>query len=66
MVTLHPAGFTHGPHPKALKNVLKQTKSATDEVAVMVDARDALEIGAAAQAVEWAAYVDSWKGAAGD
>ena len=66
MVTLHPAGFTHGPHPKALKNVLKQTKSVADEVAVMVDARDALEIGAAAQAVEWAAYVDSWKGAAGD
>jgi homogentisate 1,2-dioxygenase len=65
MVTLHPAGFTHGPHPKALKNVLKQPKSATDEVAVMVDARDALEIGGAAKSVEWAGYVDSWKGAKG-
>jgi len=29
----------------------------------MVDARDALEIGAAAKSVEWAGYVDSWKGA---
>ena len=44
MVTLHPAGFTHGPHPKALKNMLTQSKPATDEVAVMIDARDALEI----------------------
>lgn len=65
MMTLHPAGFTHGPHPKALQNVLRQPKSATDEVAVMVDARDALELGAAARTVEWAGYVDSWK-AAGD
>jgi homogentisate 1,2-dioxygenase len=62
MMTLHPAGFTHGPHPKALQNMLKQSKPATDEVAVMVDARDALEVGAAAKSVEWANYVDSWKG----
>jgi homogentisate 1,2-dioxygenase len=62
MITLHPAGFTHGPHPKALQNMLKQSKPATDEIAVMVDARDALEIGAAARSVEWAGYVDSWKG----
>jgi homogentisate 1,2-dioxygenase len=65
MMTLHPAGFTHGPHPKALKNVLRQPKSATDEIAVMVDTRDALEIGSAARSVEWAGYVDSWKGAKG-
>ena len=61
MVTLHPGGFTHGPHPKALKNMLQQPKTGTDEIAVMVDTRDALEIGAAAQAVEWKGYVDSWK-----
>jgi homogentisate 1,2-dioxygenase len=62
MMTLHPAGFTHGPHPKALKNMLRQSKPATDEIAVMVDARDALEITPAAKSVEWAGYVDSWKG----
>jgi homogentisate 1,2-dioxygenase len=61
MMTLHPAGFTHGPHPKALRNMLVQTKPATDEVAVMVDARDALEASDAAAAVEWTGYVDSWK-----
>jgi homogentisate 1,2-dioxygenase len=62
MITLHPAGFTHGPHPKALKNVLTQSKPATDEYAVMIDARDALEVSAAASAIEWPGYVDSWKG----
>jgi homogentisate 1,2-dioxygenase len=62
MVTLHPGGFTHGPHPKALSRMLVQSKPATDEYAVMVDARDALEISAAAAKVEWKGYVDSWKG----
>ncbi|MGQ0430556.1 MAG: homogentisate 1,2-dioxygenase [Gammaproteobacteria bacterium] len=64
MATLHPGGFTHGPHPKALERMLVQTKPATDEYAVMVDTRDAIEIGAAAASVEWAGYVDSWKGSA--
>jgi homogentisate 1,2-dioxygenase len=64
MATLHPGGFTHGPHPKALERMLVQTKPAADEYAVMVDTRDALEIGAAAASVEWAGYVDSWKVAA--
>jgi homogentisate 1,2-dioxygenase len=62
MITLHPGGFTHGPHPKALKNVFQQAKPATDEYAVMIDTRDALEVTAAAQQVEWTGYVDSWKG----
>jgi homogentisate 1,2-dioxygenase len=64
MVTLHPGGFTHGPHPKALSRMLVQSKPATDEYAVMVDTRDPLEISPAAAKVEWAGYVDSWKGAA--
>jgi len=62
MVTYHPAGFTHGPHPKALERMLVQPSPATDEVAVMIDCRDPLEIGAAAVPVEWHGYVDSWKG----
>jgi homogentisate 1,2-dioxygenase len=60
MVTLHPGGFTHGPHPKALKNMLTPKKPATDEYAVMIDARDALDIGEAATAVEWGDYHQSW------
>jgi homogentisate 1,2-dioxygenase len=61
MMTLHPAGFTHGPHPKALSRMLVQPKAATDEYAVMVDTRDPLDIAPAALGVEWAGYVDSWK-----
>lgn len=61
MMTYHPCGFTHGPHPKALKNMLVQSKPATDEYAVMIDARDALDIAPAAAQVEWAGYIDSWK-----
>jgi homogentisate 1,2-dioxygenase len=61
MVTVHPAGFTHGPHPGALKNMLRPSTATTDEVAVMIDTRDALEIAPAARATEWAGYVDSWK-----
>lgn len=63
MMTLHPCGHTHGPHPKALKNMLKQSKPGTDEFAVMIDARDALDVSAVAGAIEDARYVDSWKGA---
>jgi len=61
MMTLHPAGFTHGPHPKALSRMLVQPKPATDEYAVMVDSRDPLDIAPAATGVEWSGYVDSWK-----
>ena len=61
MMTFHPSGFTHGPHPKALKSMLSQPKAATDEYAVMIDTRDPLEVGEAAAGVENAAYVDSWK-----
>ncbi len=61
MMTFHPSGFTHGPHPKALKNMLVQTKAATDEYAVMIDTRDPLDVGEAAASVENPAYVDSWK-----
>ena len=52
MMTFHPCGFTHGPHPKALKNMLVQPKPATDEYAVMIDARDPLDVGEAAATVE--------------
>ncbi len=62
MVTLHPCGFTHGPHPKALTHAFEQKKPATDEVAVMLDTRDALEVGPLPQGVEVDDYVDSWRG----
>lgn len=61
MITFHPSGFTHGPHPKALESALTPKKPATSEYAVMIDSRDALDIGDAAAAVERTNYADSWK-----
>ena len=61
MVTYHPVGFTHGPHPKALQNALEPRTSGTDEVAVMIDTRDPLEARDAANQIEWDGYADSWK-----
>lgn len=61
MMTWHPNGFTHGPHPKAFAAGAKAAKTMTDEVAVMVDARDPLDMSAAAEAVEDRGYADSWK-----
>jgi len=61
MMTLHPSGIPHGPHPKALQNAEKKRGTMTDEVAVMIDTRDALEVSEQAEAIEWPGYVDSWK-----
>ncbi|MCH8491811.1 homogentisate 1,2-dioxygenase [Aliidiomarina sp.] len=61
MVTFHPAGFTHGPHPKAFQAGREYKKKFTDEVAVMLDTRDALEVGQSAHSVENPDYVMSWQ-----
>jgi homogentisate 1,2-dioxygenase len=61
MMTHHPCGFTHGPHPKAMNNAFEPKKDKTEEVAVMLDTRDALDVTAEAEKIEWTGYVDSWK-----
>jgi homogentisate 1,2-dioxygenase len=62
MLTLHPCGFPHGPHPKAFAASQTNTKKSTEEVAVMIDTRDSVEVSKAARKIEWKGYVDSWKG----
>ncbi|MCX7674530.1 MAG: homogentisate 1,2-dioxygenase [Bdellovibrionaceae bacterium] len=59
MITLHPAGFPHGPHPKAVKSIGNKTH--TDEVAVMVDTWNALEIDPVFTQVEVPSYWQSWQ-----
>ncbi len=59
MMTLHPAGFPHGPHPKAFENQGKKTF--TDEVAVMIDTREALQIDSNSESVEILDYWKSWQ-----
>lgn len=61
MLTFHPCGFAHGPHPKALKKSMEDPATFIDEVAVMVDTRRALAIDEAASAAENDAYVESWR-----
>lgn len=61
MVTFHPAGFPHGPHPKAFAAGKAHKKTFTDEVAVMIDTRDALHMGEAIREVENPDYVYSWR-----
>ena len=61
MITWHPAGFTHGPHPKALKNAFEQKSRGTDEVAVMIDSRDPLDADEQTEAIEWDGYARSWR-----
>lgn len=58
MITLHPAGIPHGPHPGAVEKSLgaKETK----ELAVMVDTFHPLQITKAALGIEDEQYVMSW------
>ncbi len=58
MLSFHPAGFPHGPHPKAVKNV--GTKTETNEYAVMIDSRRPLARDAVLDSVELASYWKSW------
>jgi homogentisate 1,2-dioxygenase len=61
MVTFHPSGFTHGPHPKAFAAGAAHAKKETDEYAVMIDARYPLAAAPLPEGVENRNYVDSWK-----
>ena len=66
MITLHPSGFAHGPHPKAFKlatEAKQHTRKETDEVAVMIDTRDEVQVDTDVEKTEYLGYVDSWQGA---
>jgi homogentisate 1,2-dioxygenase len=57
-ISLHPAGFTHGPQPGSQE--ASQDHDRTEEVAVMVDTFDPLRLGPAAVATEDPDYWRSW------
>lgn len=58
MITLHPAGIPHGPHPGAVQRSIgaKETK----ELAVMVDTFHPLQLTKEALEIENGGYVMSW------
>ncbi len=58
MLSFHPAGFPHGPHPKAAKTVT--TKTETQEYAVMLDSRWPLTRAPILESVEVKNYWQSW------
>jgi len=58
MMSFHPAGFPHGPHPKAFAN--QGTKTFTDEVAVMVDTVKPLQVDPFIEKTEVQSYWQSW------
>lgn len=59
MLSFHPAGFPHGPHPKAFQTIAG--KSFHSEYAVMVDTRRPLERDPAVAAFEISDYWKSWQ-----
>lgn len=62
MMTFHPGGFPHGPHPQAFQAGAAAARTHTDEVAINIDSRDPLHVADGAAAVELAGYCDSWRG----
>ncbi len=59
-ISLHPAGFTHGPQPGSVEASIG--KESTDETAVMVDTFRPLALGPAALACEDTGYPWTWAG----
>lgn len=58
MISLHPTGIVHGPHPGAMERSIGQTE--TQELAVMVDTFKPLKVTEAAMALENPDYYKSW------
>lgn len=57
-LTLHPAGFVHGPQPGAVDSALGQAR--TEETAVMVDTFNPLAVSDTARRVADTSYLASW------
>lgn len=58
MITLHPGGIPHGPHPGAMERSIGQT--VTEELAVMVDTFKPLKLTKEALALDTGDYHKSW------
>lgn len=59
-ITLHPAGFVHGPQPGSYERSIDATR--TEEVAVMVDTFRPLQVTSTALEIADADYLHSWSG----
>lgn len=59
MMSFHPAGFPHGPHPKAFEKI--KTMDFTNEYAVMIDSRHPLQRDSSLDGIELPDYWKSWQ-----
>ncbi|MBX6169541.1 MAG: homogentisate 1,2-dioxygenase [Thermobispora bispora] len=62
-ISLHPAGFTHGPQPGAVEAAIEAVRrghTQTTEMAVMIDTFRPLDLGQAALACEDPGYAWTW------
>ena len=58
-MTIHPAGFTHGPQPGSAQRAASEAR--TEEVAVMIDTFDPLELSSDALSTEDPEYWKTWQ-----
>lgn len=58
MLTLHPQGIHHGPQPQAV--AAGQTKTATEEIAVMIESRAGFTVMPDFESAEIKDYAMSW------
>lgn len=62
-ISVHPPGFTHGPHPGAVQAALRAVQDGLrfmEETAVMIDTNRPLLLGEAGLATDQPEYVSSW------
>ena len=59
MMSFHPAGFPHGPHPQAVQSI--KNKTYTNEYAVMIDSKQPLKRTKDIASLEMSSYWKSWK-----
>ena len=61
MLTFHPSGFTHGPHPGTLPHMLQHPATMFEGYSVAIDTREALVIADLPNGAELADYGESWQ-----
>lgn len=61
MMTFHPGGITHGPHPEVLPYMHSHPAKSFDNYSVMVDALDRLEVHPLPDGAEVKGYADTWR-----
>lgn len=61
MMTFHPSGLTHGPHPDVMPFMYELPVTQSNSYSVMIDARDALDASQEMNSREVSGYAESWR-----